>query len=101
MKEFFKKVWRWLKAAPSKLYGAFVKWLNSIRRDRLYHFIAGLIIAAFCSVVWDMGFWAFIPALCAGVIKEFIDQWRSQSWDWVDLFATILGGLLIGLFGLI
>ena len=42
-----RKVWEWLKALPGKVWDALVNWLNSIRRDRLYHFICGLIIAAF------------------------------------------------------
>ena len=78
MKEFIYKIWNWL-----------VGLLNKIRRDRLYHFICGLLIGAFCCLVLKMGFWCFVPVLFIGFIKEFI-----------DLLATFLGGLIIALMAL-
>ena len=87
-----RKVWEWLKALPGKVWDALVNWLNSIRRDRLYHFICGIIIAAFACITLHMGVWCFVPVLFAGFIKEFIDQWGRQAFDWVDLAATIVGG---------
>jgi len=89
MKGFIKRIWDWL-----------IERLNSIRRDRLYHFIAGLIIAAFFCITLKMGVWCFVPVVFAGFIKEFIDQWRGQDFDWVDFAATLAGGLLIALFAL-
>lgn len=94
------KVWEWLKALPGKVWDALVNWLNSIRRDRLYHFICGLIIAAFACITLHLGVWCFVPVLFAGFVKEFIDQWRGQAFDWVDLAATMVGGLLIALFAI-
>ena len=43
MKQFIYKIWNWL-----------VGILNKIRRDRLYHFIAGMIAAAFCLIILKM-----------------------------------------------
>ena len=40
------------------------------------------------------------PFLFAGFVKEFIDQWRRQAFDCVDLAATMVGGLLIALFAI-
>ena len=94
------KVWEWLKALPGKVWDALVNWLNSIRRDRLYHFICGLIIAAFTCITLHLGVWCIVPVLIAGFVKEFIDKWRGQSFDWVDLAATMVGGLLIALFAI-
>ena len=95
-----RKVWEWLKALPGKVWDALVNWLNSIRRDRLYHFICGLIIAAFACITLHMGVWCLVPVLFVGFVKEFIDQWRRQAFDWVDLAATMVGGLLIALFAI-
>ena len=89
MKEFIYKIWNWL-----------VGLLNKIRRDRLYHFICGLLIGAFCCLVLKMGFWCFVPVLFIGFIKEFIDQWQDGNFDWIDLLATFLGGAIIALMAL-
>ena len=78
-----KKIWNWM-----------ISLLNKIRRDRLYHFICGLIFAAFFCIVLKMGFWCFWPVI-------FIDKWQDGNFDWIDLLATVLGGLVIAIFALI
>ena len=85
-----KKIWNW-----------FVGLLAKIRRDRLYHFICGLIIGAFCCIVLKMGFWCWWPVLCVAFIQEFSDKWQDGNFDWIDLLATVAGGLIPGLFALI
>lgn len=85
-----KKLWNWM-----------VSLLNKIRRDRLYHFICGLIFAAFFCIVLKMGFWCFWPVIFIGFIKEFIDKWQDGNFDWIDLLATVIGGLVIALLALI
>ena len=94
------KVWEWLKALPGKVWDALVNWLNSIRRDRLYHFICGLIIAAFACITLHLGVWGVVPVLFAGVGKEFSYKWRRQAFDWVDLAPTVVGRLLVALFAM-
>lgn len=84
-----KKIWDWL-----------VGLLNKIRRDRIYHFIAGLIVAAFFCIVLKMKFCVW-PVLFVAFIKEFIDQWQDGNFDWIDFAATVCGGLLIQLFAVI
>lgn len=84
------KIWIWM-----------VSLLTNIRKDRLYHFICGIIIAAFFCMVLKMEYWSIIPVICAGFIKEFIDQIRGGKFDWIDLLATILGGLVIVTFALL
>ncbi len=86
MKNFIYKVWNWL-----------VGLLNKVRRDRLYHFICGLIIAAFFCVTLHMKFCVW-PVFFAAFIKEFIDLWQDGNFDWIDLLATVIGGAVIQLF---
>ncbi|MBQ3812897.1 MAG: hypothetical protein II841_04955 [Bacteroidales bacterium] len=93
MKNFIKKIVGWILAA----YAWFVGLLNKVRRDRLYHFIAGLIIGAFCAMVLHVE-WAWWPVLIVAFIKEFIDLWQDGNFDLVDLLATVSGGLLMWLF---
>ncbi len=90
MKEFFKKILEWIRSA----YEWFVGLINKVRRDRLYHFIAGLMIAAVAALCFHIT-WAIVPVIFAGFIKEFIDSWRGQQFDWIDLLATVLGGAFI------
>ena len=90
MKDFFKKILDWI----LKAYDWFVGLLGKIRRDRLYHFIAGLLIAVPCALIFHIE-WAIVPAFFAGFIKEFIDLWRDGNFDWLDLLATTAGGAFV------
>jgi len=101
MKDFFKSIWTWIVNAFKTLlqwllgaYDWFVGLLNKIRRDRLYHFIAGLIFAVIAALVFHIE-WAIVPVFFIGFIKEFIDLWRDGNFDWIDLLATVLGGAIV------
>ncbi|MBO6082645.1 MAG: hypothetical protein J6P46_06445 [Bacteroidales bacterium] len=83
MKQFIYKIWNWL-----------VVLLNKVRRDRLYHFIAGMIAAAFCLIVLKM-YVCIWPVVILAFVKEFIDRWQDGNFDWIDLLATVLGGLVV------
>jgi len=83
MKNFIKKIWNW-----------FVGLLNKVRRDRLYHFICGLIVAAFFFIICKMTV-CIVPVVFAAFIKEFIDTWQDGNFDWIDLLATVIGGAVI------
>lgn len=91
MRNFWDKIRRFFNSAWAWLIGV----LDSVRRDLLYHFIAGLLIAAVFGISLRMGVWAFVPTIFAGFIKEFIDQWGGGSFDWKDLLATVLGGAIL------
>jgi len=88
MKAFFRKIW-----------DAIVSFIGKVPKDKLLHFIAGLVIAAFAALVLGMKA-CFIPALFAGLLKEFFDLWTTDKWDWGDIVATLAGGLVIFAFAL-
>ena len=96
MRQLFSRLCAWI----SGVWTALVEGLKEISRSTLYLFMAGLIVGAFACITLDMGVWCFVPVLFISFIKEFIDQWRRQAFDWVDLAATIAGGLLIALFAI-
>lgn len=77
-------------------------WLNSIKPDKLLHFIAGLLIAQVSYALFSIGFaeWlsvllAFGAAACVGGAKELID-WATDSGvpSLNDFFATLIGGVV-------
>ena len=86
MKDFIYKIWNWL-----------VGLLNKVRRDRIYHFVAGLLVALFCLFVLKM-YLCLWPVLFVALIKEFVDNWVDGNFDCVDLLATVLGGLVVQAF---
>lgn len=73
--------------------------LAGIPVDKYLHFIAGLIISAFFCITLGMKV-CIVPTIFAGFIKEFVDEWRYGGFDWYDLLATCLGGLIIQLFAI-
>lgn len=58
------------------------------------HFIAGLIIAAWFTIVWPIDA-PIVPVIFAAFIKEFIDEVRYGGFDWRDLLMTVCGGAVI------
>lgn len=90
MKEFIRKIYDTLVAIVAK-----------VPTDKLLHFIAGLIIAAFCVITLKWGAWSILPVAIIGAAKEAFDHYTGGKWDWWDLAATVIGGLVILLFWLI
>lgn len=84
----------------SNLWIKFLAMLNSIGKDKLYHFIAGLLISAFFAISLKMEV-CVVPAVFAGFFKEFADQWCGGKFDWLDLLAVGIGGAVIQLFVMI
>ena len=83
-----------------KIWDKIVKWILSIPQDKKMHFVMGYIIASFFGLALGME-WVIIPALFAGLIKEFFDKWTTDVFEVWDLVATILGGLLAQIFVLL
>ena len=54
------------------------------RSDRILHFRYGRVL----------GFFSILFAALAAFAKELKDEYDYNGFDWFDLLATILGGLL-------
>lgn len=80
-----------------ELYEKLVAYVANIPHDKLLHFIAGMIVASFFSIVIkETAFLCVLYSAFAGVIKEAIDEWRKPgAWSYADLLATTFGGLVI------
>lgn len=61
--------------------------------DKILHFIMGWLIVL--SIIPIYGIVTGIIALVvAAVGKEIYDQWKYKGFDYKDLIATLLGGLV-------
>ena len=61
--------------------------------DKILHFIMGWLIVL--SIIPIYGILTGIIALVvAAVGKEIYDQWKYKGFDYKDLIATLLGGLV-------
>lgn len=76
-------------------WAALTGWLGGTGKDKLLHFIAGLVVAALFGIVLHWGRLSVLPAVAAGLLKEAADQLRYKGWDWADLLATALGGAYV------
>ena len=90
MKKFIRKIW-----------DAFVTLVNKVPKEKLLHFVMGLLIAAFCALVLNWGPWCILPAIAFGALKELFDWWTTKVVEWWDFGATSIGGLIILFFVLI
>ena len=93
-----------------KIWDKIVGWLTAIPIDKWLHFLAGMFIAAFFAVAlgnefmnWLLGgnypFVWMAPVLALAALKEMFDGWTTGRFEWGDIFATALGGLLVVCFG--
>lgn len=70
--------------------------IASIPKDKLLHFVAGLLCSAVVAFVVPTGrWWCVAGAVLAGIGKEVVDQLRYRGFDWRDMAATIAGGVVI------
>ena len=78
-----------------------------MKKDKLYHILAGLAIAAAVglpcyleSINLFAGLWsALASGIIAGGIKEHCDNnTEGNKWDWWDFAATLIGAVLVALF---
>lgn len=76
-------------------------------KDKLYHVLAGLLIAIAVglpayleSLNLFAGLWAALTGgIIAAGIKEYCDmQTEGNKWDWWDFGCTCLGAVIVALF---
>ena len=61
--------------------------------DKILHFIMGWLVVL--SIIPIYGILTGIIVLIVAVIgKEIYDQWKYKGFDYKDLIATLLGGLV-------
>lgn len=73
------------------MYQKIVKYLSG-NADKLLHFIAGMGICLVCAIFFPVWLALLVATVC-GWGKEILDQVVYNGFDWVDLLATVLGGL--------
>ena len=78
-----------------------------MKQDKVKHFLAGVIVAAFVGIPAYLeslnlfsGLWPAITAgILAGAVKEFCDDnTDGNNWDWRDFGATCIGVAIVALF---
>jgi len=94
MKEFFKKLWRWLTSLARKVWDFLIGWIVRIPQDKLLHAFFGMLIGAVAFICFGI-VGPIFPVAFAGIAKEFFDLWTTKQWDWWDFGATCIGGMLI------
>ena len=76
-------------------------------KDKKYHVLAGLLVAAFVGLPCYLeslnlfaGLWsALTSGIIAGGVKEYWDmRTEGNKWDWMDFCFTCLGAVLVALF---
>jgi hypothetical protein len=83
-----------------KLWNKIVGVICKVSYDKLLHFCAGLILAAFFFIVLGMRF-CVCPVICFAFVKELFDMWDDSGFDLRAFFAAIAGGAVIQLFLLV
>jgi uncharacterized membrane protein YeaQ/YmgE (transglycosylase-associated protein family) len=79
-----------------KIWDAIVRFLCRIPYDKLWHLIAGLIVAALLVIGFGLPGWAgLVGAIVAGVAKETFDYCTTKEVDGWDFVATSAGGVVI------
>lgn len=76
-----------------KIWNKLTERLAKIPVDKLYHFIAGLIIMAVFGIL--LGPWAIFVVIAAAIAKEVIDYKAYGLFDIKDALATIIGGIVL------
>ena len=76
-----------------KIWNKLTERLAKIPVDKLYHFIAGLIIMAVFGIL--LGPWAIFVVIAAAIAKEVIDYKAYGLFDIKDAAATIIGGAVL------
>jgi hypothetical protein len=64
--------------------------------DKILHFVVGALITALVALFVPVAApAAFLVAVVAGFTKEIFDRFTDGKFDFLDLFATWAGGLIV------
>ena len=105
MKDFFKKIWEWIKVNVKKAWDWLIAALLKVPVTKLYYFIAGLIAGAFIAILgvdgiekYPLAGVLFLSAFAETVVYLVNPE---GGWKWKNFVATCLGGLVIQLIALL
>lgn len=65
--------------------------------DKLYHFIAGILIFAICYLRWESPAICYLATIIIGTLKELYDYNNYGKFDVMDLVFTVAGGAALHL----
>lgn len=86
-----------------KIIEKIINVISGVGKDKLLHFIAGLLITQIVYDVWCLIInksyigiiVGFIIAVIIGVLKEIYDKHhKGHSFEWYDMLAANIGALL-------
>ena len=99
MKDFFKKIWEWIKTNVKKAWDWFIAFLLSVPITKVYYFAAGLIIGAFIAIlgVDETAMYPLVGVIAIALAKEALVYMLKNKWSWQNFLATSIGGLIIQL----
>ena len=85
----------WRRQMTFLFFCSMFEWVNRIQVDKALHFIAGWLVVAIVATIFPfVANVAVVFACIAGVVKEARDEAADGSFDWRDLLATTIGGLI-------
>lgn len=85
------KILETIKGATAKVVAFLKSLIISVTKDKLLHFLAGLLIAYFVGLLNPL--WGLGAAIVAGCTKELYDAFTSTNKaEWLDLVASAVGG---------
>lgn len=101
MKNFFKKIWEWIRSTAKKAWEWLKALLLSVPVTKLYYFIAGLIVASAIAILGVDGIEKY-PLIAVAFISVFAEtvvyiSAPDGGWKWKNFIATCAGGLIIQL----
>lgn len=64
-------------------------------KDKANHFLYGSVITMF-GIIFGMGIvWSLAICLVVAVMKEIWDFFYGSGFDWLDIFWTLMGSVVV------